>query len=162
VEHTTQYASLLLTLVQHDPYEIHNLYPLNQLSQQKVLHFTPTLPTHEPTQDNLAFTFPPNNTTAATTSSTTFTHLLPRLDALLAVLKTCKGRACTHPWSVLHPANDVSDLHDALDARFDEYYEVRLQDQRVHFTKCEKGYIAESEGPDGIEPLGMMVDEVAF
>ena len=89
-------------------------------------------------------------------------HTFSRLDALLAVLKTCKGRACTHPWSVLHPANDVSDLHDALDARFDEYYEVRLQDQRVHFTKCEKGYIAESEGPDGIEPLGMMVDEVAF
>lgn len=61
------------------------------------------------------------------------------------VLKTCKGRSCTHPWEVLHPAGDVGDLHDALDSRFDEFYEIHQE--RVRFTKCEKGYIPEGEGP---------------
>ena len=61
------------------------------------------------------------------------------------VLKTCKGCTCRHPWEALHPAGDVADLHDALNPRFDDFYEIH-QD-RVRFTKCEKGYIPESEGP---------------
>ena len=136
------------------------------------MYFTPTLPLstrspHDLGEADLAFDFPPNNKTAwddSTLGSTTLAHLIPRLDALLAVLKTCKGRVCTHPWSALHPGDDVSNLHDALNARFDDYYEEQLKDQRVQFLKCEKGYIAESEGPDGVKPFGykMMVDEIAL
>ena len=82
----------------------------------------------------------------------------------LIVLKTCKGRQCTHPWEVLHPGGDVQDLHDALNSDFDEFYEV--QQQRVYFEKCEKGYIAESEWPDGPKiwgegGVGVMWDEMA-
>ncbi|UPL00082.1 hypothetical protein LCI18_011016 [Fusarium solani-melongenae] len=59
-------------------------------------------------------------------------------------LKSCKGETCRRPWKVLHPDGDVEDLHDALNPRFDSFY----QDQaRVSFTQCEPGYIISSEGP---------------
>lgn len=78
-------------------------------------------------------------------------HLVAhRLDALLMVLKTCKASACTHPWKVLHPKGDVTTLKDALHPQFDEFYEV--QQKRVRFDKCEKGYILESEGPVNVRP----------
>ena len=76
--------------------------------------------------------------------STTLDHLIPRLDALLMVLKTCKARQCTHPWEELHPDGEVRDLHDALQERYDDFYEEKME--RVEFEKCEKGYILESEG----------------
>ena len=69
------------------------------------------------------------------------------------VLKTCKARQCTHPWEVIHPLGDVNSLQDALDSQFDELYEV--QQQRVHFSQCEKGYILESEGPMGVMQFGV-------
>ncbi|KAI7228456.1 Arylsulphatase [Hortaea werneckii] len=91
-------------------------------------------------------------------------RLISRLDTLLIVLKTCKGRQCTHPWKVLHPEGDVQDLHDALNSDFDDFYEN--EQQRLYFEKCEKGYIAESEGPDGPKVwgdggVGFMWDEMA-
>ena len=64
------------------------------------------------------------------------------------LLKTCKARQCTHPWEILHPAGDVRNLHDALRAEYDDFYE--RQQQRVEFSRCEKGYIKESEGPEGV------------
>lgn len=76
--------------------------------------------------------------------------LLSRLDALLLVLKTCKASACTHPWKVLHPAGDVENLYDALEPRFNDFYEI--EQEKVQFTRCEKGYIAESEGPHKVKP----------
>ena len=76
-------------------------------------------------------------------------HLIPRLDALVLVLKTCKARECVHPWEVLHPKGNVRNLHDALDHRYDDFYEQ--QQERVSFSKCEKGYILESEGPIGAQ-----------
>jgi N-acetylglucosamine-6-sulfatase len=72
--------------------------------------------------------------------------VLPRLDALLMVTKSCKGYTCTHPWSVIHPDGDVATLADALDERFDSFYLSEVTD-RVGFDKCELGYIVESEGP---------------
>ncbi|KAG0341032.1 hypothetical protein BG004_006175 [Podila humilis] len=70
--------------------------------------------------------------------------LLNRLDALLNVLRTCKGSTCRDPWSVLHAdgkktidfgtapqdqkghqgdhGRKVKSLHDALSKRFDKYY----------------------------------------
>lgn len=89
-----------------------------------------------------------NNSTTSAVSST-LKHILTRLDSLLAVLMTCKARECTHPWEVLHPQGNVLTLQDALDAEYDEFYEV--QQERVHFIKCERGYIYESEGPHGVK-----------
>jgi hypothetical protein len=52
---------------------------------------------------------------------------------------------CTRPWSVLHPDGDVHDLSDALNPSFDHFY---LEEQRrVEFSRCEKGYIIDAEGP---------------
>ena len=76
------------------------------------------------------------------------TTVIPRLDALLMVTKSCKGHTCVDPWSVIHPAGDVKTLADALRADFDDfYYSVA---ERVRFDKCELGYISESEGPQEI------------
>lgn len=40
-------------------------------------------------------------------------------------------------------------MYHALDARFDNFYEV--QQAKVSFSRCEKGYILESEGPSDIK-----------
>ena len=74
-------------------------------------------------------------------------HVVPRLDALLLVLKSCKGHTCIHPWKVLHPDGDVDSLVDSLKPRFDAFYQ---EQPKVSFSKCELGYIRASEGP--LEP----------
>ncbi|CAJ2507553.1 Uu.00g087390.m01.CDS01 [Anthostomella pinea] len=136
-----------------DPYEMKNLYAHEHSS---AFEFRPAS-RHggEHTDEDLTEEIFPstsgstahttnNNTTAA---PSTLKHIISRLDSLLMVLKTCKGRECTHPWEVLHPEGNVRDLHDALDEEYDHFYET--QQRRVHFTKCEKGYIIESEGEVG-------------
>nr|POE66240.1 arylsulfatase [Quercus suber] len=90
--------------------------------------------------------------------TTTLAHLVPRLDSLLMVLKTCQVRSCTHPWETLHPAGEVRDLLDALDVKYNEFYEK--QQPRIEFVKCEKGYLRESEGPS--EVVAWMVDELGW
>ncbi|KAK3846386.1 MAG: alkaline-phosphatase-like protein [Linnemannia gamsii] len=45
---------------------------------------------------------------------------LNRLDALLNVLRTCKGPTCRDPWTVIHPS--VRSLKDALNKKFDKFY----------------------------------------
>ncbi|KAK6388126.1 hypothetical protein LTR65_008134 [Meristemomyces frigidus] len=130
-----------------DPYEVDNLY---HASKETTVDFG-FLPSSGSTAGI------PNNST--TTTSVHLSRLISRLDTLLVVLKTCKARECTHPWEVLHPAGDVRNLNDALSAEFNDFYEV--QQERVYFTQCEKGYIAESEGPMGARSYGM-VDEVAM
>jgi N-acetylglucosamine-6-sulfatase len=62
------------------------------------------------------------------------------------VTKSCKGITCISPWSVIHPAGNVRTLQDALDAKFDGFYEA-LAEEVVRFDRCELGYIVESEGP---------------
>ena len=69
----------------------------------------------------------------------------PRLDALLLVLKSCKGSSCTRPWNVLHPKGDVVSLWDALNPTFDTFY--KKQQSKVEFTRCELGQIIDAEGP---------------
>ncbi|KIH86657.1 arylsulfatase [Sporothrix brasiliensis 5110] len=88
------------------------------------------------------------------------THLLDvplakvvaRLDSLLLVLKSCKGRACVRPWAELHPDGDVRNLREALAPEFDAFYEV--EQKRVSYASCEAGYFVDAEGPqfetDGI------------
>lgn len=71
--------------------------------------------------------------------------VLPRLDTLLMVTKSCKGHTCVHPWSVIHPAGNVKTLEGALNKRYDKFY--ASVSESVSFKKCELGYILESEGP---------------
>ncbi|KAI7494001.1 Arylsulphatase [Hortaea werneckii] len=165
-----------------DPWEIENLYTQDD---SRILNFTNTNrssrdmdfagsqdresisqnefpPAFTEANGNVGYTKRSNSSHEDVTAS--IPRLISRLDTLLIVLKTCKGRQCTHPWEVLHPGGDVRDLHDALNSEFDHFYEG--QQQRVYFEKCEKGYIAESEGPDGPKiwgegGVGVMWDEMA-
>ncbi|MCJ1311353.1 hypothetical protein MMC25_005024 [Agyrium rufum] len=68
-----------------------------------------------------------------------------RLDALLLVLKSCRGITCIKPWDVLHPAGNVRKLNDALESEYDEFYEEAQR--KVEFSRCETGYILDAEGP---------------
>ncbi|KAF9429661.1 hypothetical protein BGZ94_009938 [Podila epigama] len=83
----------------------------------------------------------------------TRTTLLDRLDALLNILRTCKGPTCRDPWSVLHPQEDsvdvatneeikVRSLNDALHARFDAYY-ANLP--KFEFKSCLHHYQTDNE-----------------
>ncbi|TKA83457.1 hypothetical protein B0A55_00574 [Friedmanniomyces simplex] len=134
-----------------DPYETHNLVAHDVSGSLVFASSSSDLAEGQATVD-----FPSTSGSTAHTANN-HTHstkdasvgrVVARLDSLLMVLKTCKARECTHPWEVLHPAGNVHDLHDALSAEFDDFYET--QQQRVQFSKCEKGYIAESEGPNGV------------
>ncbi|KAH8196194.1 hypothetical protein TruAng_009637 [Truncatella angustata] len=71
--------------------------------------------------------------------------VVARLDSLLLVLKSCKEEACIRPWYTLHPAGNVNSLDDALSPRFDEFY--MQQQVKIHFDRCELGYILGAEGP---------------
>ncbi|TVY81869.1 Arylsulfatase [Lachnellula suecica] len=90
-------------------------------------------------------------------------HVIARLDALMMVLKSCKASSCTDPWKVLHPPGDVTDFPSALSTELDTFYE---EQPKVSFSKCELGYIVESEGPQipfvfgqGAGDSGMYVQE---
>ncbi|KAI2643529.1 Arylsulphatase [Xylaria nigripes] len=68
-----------------------------------------------------------------------------RLDALLFVLKSCKGAACIEPWKQLHPAGDVNTLADALDRCYDHFYKTEITPVKYEF--CANGYLLDAEGP---------------
>lgn len=70
--------------------------------------------------------------------------IVSRLDALLLVLKSCKGRICREPWKSIHPEGDVSDFQAAMLSEFDHFYEV--EQTRVKFNYCWNGYVPEAEG----------------
>ncbi|KAL1857440.1 hypothetical protein Daus18300_010413 [Diaporthe australafricana] len=70
--------------------------------------------------------------------------IISRLDALMMVLKSCKGGTCIEPWKVLHPQEDVHSLSDALQVRFDSFYRNQA---KVAYNRCELGYIIDAEGP---------------
>ncbi|KAE8326969.1 alkaline-phosphatase-like protein [Aspergillus sergii] len=67
-----------------------------------------------------------------------------RLDALTLVLKTCKAKTCQHPWEALHPDGNVQTLVDALDSKYDDFYNKQ---NRVKFNECSRGYIVSNEYP---------------
>lgn len=81
--------------------------------------------------------------------------VVDRLNALMVVLKSCRGDSCRNPWASLHPDEQgVDTLASALDTRFDGFY----KDQpRVRFDGCELGYIRESEGPQNVYQHGSRV-----
>lgn len=70
--------------------------------------------------------------------------VISRLDALMMVLKQCKGDVCIKPWKTLHPDGDVEDLTDALAEKFDKFYQDQVL---VEFDRCELGYLIDAEGP---------------
>ncbi|KAI1822899.1 Arylsulphatase [Xylaria intraflava] len=71
--------------------------------------------------------------------------VVARLDALLLVLKSCRGSSCRQPWKQLHPAGDVNSLADALDSGFDHFYEA--EQARIRYDFCANGYLVDAEGP---------------
>ncbi|KAH7029821.1 alkaline-phosphatase-like protein [Microdochium trichocladiopsis] len=71
--------------------------------------------------------------------------VVARLDALLLVAKSCKGRTCTQPWHALHPQGDVGTLHEALAPQFDAFY--LKQQPRVRFEWCAPAQLLAAEGP---------------
>ena len=71
-------------------------------------------------------------------------QVISRLDALLLVLKSCKGSQCTMPWQVLHPDKKVTSISEALNPKYDAFYAAQPY---ISFSACELGYIQESEGP---------------
>ena len=105
--------------MQTDPYQIHNIYP--SADSPDSFDIGPTI------------------------LGLPLSTVIPRLDALLLVLKSCKGSSCTRPWHVLHPQGDVVKLNDALSSTFDTFYEK--EQSRVEFTRCEPGQIIDAEGP---------------
>ncbi|KAF2214407.1 hypothetical protein CERZMDRAFT_37524 [Cercospora zeae-maydis SCOH1-5] len=122
----------LYNLIQ-DPYEMDNLYTQNHFST----HIALDKPS--PEQD-----YQSDISISHQRPTYSIARLIDRLDALIMVLKSCKGRSCTHPWEVLHPRYDVRSLKDAMRDTFNVFY---AEQQKVKFDRCEKGYISESEGP---------------
>lgn len=73
-------------------------------------------------------------------------RLQQRLDTLLLTLKRCSGKVCTRPWEYLHPQGNVENLGDAMEHRFDAFYEAQ---PKVSFSGCALGQLLEFEGPLG-------------
>lgn len=73
-----------------------------------------------------------------------FHSIVDRLDALMMVLKSCKGDSCRRPWSVLQPGNKIKTLKDALAHHYDAFYD---EQPKVKFQECALGYIRDVEGP---------------
>lgn len=123
---------------QTDPYQIDNLLDSTR---------TPLLNDSMPLPEAMESTSEFSAEVSAQVSGANIpvSRLVYRLDALLMVLKTCKGRQCTHPWETLFPDGQVGGLVDALNESFDAFFEFQVS--KVRYEKCEKGYIPESEGP---------------
>ncbi|EXM21786.1 Arylsulfatase [Fusarium oxysporum f. sp. vasinfectum] len=89
--------------------------------------------------------FPHDDTTAdSALLGTTARQVLNRLDALMLVLKSCKGNTCIEPWKILHPEGGVTSLKDALQAKFNAFYKEQV---KVRFDRCEYGHLIDAEGP---------------
>lgn len=87
------------------------------------------------------------NTTASIASWPAKT-LTSRLNGLLLTLKRCKGRTCTRPWSKLHLGGGVKNLKDAMDGKYDGFYQ---QQRPVTFLDCALGQVLDKEG--ALEPV---------
>ncbi|CAG7922101.1 unnamed protein product [Penicillium olsonii] len=74
-------------------------------------------------------------------------EVVPRLDALLMVLKSCKGSECVKPWETLHPDGSVTSLKEALDPKYNAFYHSQ---PKVSYDRCEYGYEIDAEGPQEV------------
>ncbi|KAF7557311.1 hypothetical protein G7Z17_g832 [Cylindrodendrum hubeiense] len=96
--------------------------------------------------NNLATTI--NNVSKYQIAGRPLDQILARLNALIMVLKTCKNRVCTHPWESLHPDGNIQSLKQALNERFDEFYDGQPQ---MWFSDCPLGYFFEVENQDPVQ-----------
>lgn len=71
-------------------------------------------------------------------------RIASRMDALLLYLKTCKGVGCRTAWDHLFPYGEATTLKEALDPKFDKYFD-RLP--KVQLQGCDNGYRLEQEFP---------------
>ncbi|KAH7231026.1 alkaline-phosphatase-like protein [Fusarium tricinctum] len=110
-----------------DPYQINNLLPSGKNS------------TGMPIASNADSSVKINNKPLLS--------IVSRLDAIMMVMKSCKGRTCTEPWKVLHPDGDVKSLKDAMDSKYDSFYLQAAEKNSVSFGMCMGGYIVTAEGP---------------
>lgn len=86
-----------------------------------------------------------SDSTVSTVAGYPLPKVVARLDALLMVQKSCKGKTFQEPWKALHSDGEVTSLKDALSPRFDHFYEV--EQTRVEYNYCHNGYVPEAEGP---------------
>lgn len=151
---------------QTDPYQLVNLYgtPSTIAGGPPVFH-----PNISSIACALQQMLPQGNASATSFScedrsaynGSSLSPLIYRLDALLLVLKTCVGRQCTHPWASLFPSGEVQSLADALNPKYDVFFEHGVE--RVRYTKCERGYIADSEKPTWTSAQAYpMFEEMAY
>ncbi|RBQ70217.1 hypothetical protein FVER14953_11177 [Fusarium verticillioides] len=120
-------------------HEDYNLYYSAWCNNEHELYDLKT----DPGQLNNLF---PNDDAKASAAllGTTIGQVLNRLDALMLVLKSCKGNTCIEPWKILHPEGGVTSLKDALQAKFNAFYKGQV---KVRFDRCEYGYLIDAEGP---------------
>ena len=134
---------------------MNNLYPLyaagaNTTIAEKQNTYAPASP--NPVQIAISSTTTPGsnaNESNLITTTPTLEKLIPRLDALMMVLKTCRTDSCRHPWRVLHPQGNVHNLSQAMDPRYDRFYH---EQERVQYKKCIMGYLMENELPIDVKP----------
>lgn len=70
--------------------------------------------------------------------------LIHRLDALVLVLKTCSGEECRSPWKQLHTNGQVTNLLEALDPKWDNFYRNSYAVAKVGWVECYGGLSKES------------------
>lgn len=155
---------LTRAFAQNDPWETSNLFnlPQNGTSVDVCAGTSSSSNTTASTSDLTSFvsqTSAPatgtytNSSTGPSSCTVTLSRLLPRLDALVLVLKTCKADECRNPWGVLHPDGNVKTLLDALNPAYDEFYEV--EQNVVHFDECLAGYLLSNELPADVKPYSL-------
>ncbi|GAA5946614.1 hypothetical protein JCM10213_006647 [Rhodosporidiobolus nylandii] len=84
------------------------------------------------------------------TFSPSMKRLHARLDALLLVLKDCRGDVCRKPWTTIFPAGGVKSLRDALAPEYDSYF---AELPKVQYSHCEVGYFRSLEKPHWADKL---------
>ncbi|KAF5647906.1 arylsulfatase [Fusarium sp. NRRL 52700] len=129
-------------------HEDYNLYYSTWCNNEHELYDLKT----DPGQLNNLFPHDDAKASAALLGTTTG-QVLNRLDALMLVLKSCKGNTCIEPWKILHPEGGVTSLKDALQSKFNAFYKEQV---KVRFDRCEYGYLIDAEGPQvGYEYHGL-------
>ena len=76
----------------------------------------------------------------------TYQRVISRLNALLLVLKSCKGDTCRQPWLALHPSGKVRSLAESMSPEHNSYYAAF---PIVQFASCARGmgYLRDNEAP---------------
>lgn len=75
--------------------------------------------------------------------------VVTRLEALIMVLRDCKGEVCRRPWKTLHPDGGIGSLAGALESRFDGFYE---RQPRMAFDGCPVAYFEDKESSAHVQP----------